>query len=682
MQEENIHQDKAIVYRTGEWQRINQMNYLSVDGGGNSKMQEIIVVGISLEEEDSTELLSWAISVAAQPGDTVVPLHVLVRKDEKKLSDSFTQLMKNKIDRANAFTLDLLGAFTDLCQAKQVKVEAKVLVHCSVEEGLVDEVAAVGASFLVLGASTRQARRPTLGVTKYCLQHAPAGCSVITVKGRRLPLHAESFPKIPDNTVFSQEGIHKLDLKWHHKDFGKALTSFQKRFFSKRSFGNGEITLGFNKSSNGFDIPQEKLSSTAVVKQDDDGSAHSFSKMGLFGQVSSESDEELNSGSNQQNCLNIWKNVNLVFPPLFSSSFGRRSIQGIAKYNEKVCEPDRTTGSADSPSISKPSWKCFTYEEISKATNNFHPDNIVGRGGFAEVYRGELRDGKIIAVKRLAAGNTDEQREKEFLIELGIIGHVCHPNTASLIGCCIENGLHLIFDFSPYGSLASVLHGTNTQLLEWPVRYKVAVGTARGLHYLHKCCKRRIIHRDIKASNVLLGPDFEPQISDFGLAKWLPRQWSHHSVTPIEGTFGYLAPEYFLHGIVDEKTDVFAFGVLLLEIISGRMPSDLTERNFLLWAKPLLESGAITELADPRLGGQYDVHQMQRMVLTASLCIRQSAIWRPSMSEVLQLLTDGLSPEIMESCRIPSSETDAVDSYLKFDDEEYSQRFKFIGASP
>lgn len=349
------------------------MKYLSVDEGRNSKMQEIIVVGISLEEEDSAELLSWAISVAARPGDTVVPLHILVRKDEKKLSDSVTQLMKNKIERANAFTIDLLGAFTDLCQAKQVKVEAKVLVHCSVEEGLVNEVAALGASFLILGASTHQARRPTLGVTKYCLQHAPAGCSVITVKGRRLPLNAERFPKIPDNSVFSQEGIHKLDLKWHHKDFGKALTSLQKRFFSKMSTGYGEITLGFNKSSNSFHIPKEKLSSTAVVKHDHDGSSHSFSKMGLFGQASLESDEELDSGSNQQNCLNIWKNVNLAFPPLFSSSFGRRSIQGIAKYNEEICEPERTTGSAASPSISKPSWRCFTYEEISKSTNNFHP---------------------------------------------------------------------------------------------------------------------------------------------------------------------------------------------------------------------------------------------------------------------------------------------------------------------
>lgn len=167
---------------------------------------------------------------------------------------------------------------------------------------------------------------------------------------------------------------------------------------------------------------------------------------------------------------------------------------------------------------------------------------MVGRGGYSEVYRGDLDNGETVAVKRLAKDNADENKEKEFLIELGIIGHVCHPNTANLVGCCIENGLHLIFNFSPNGTLSAALHGkeefiqldgwytilTNWEIkngtcllifsgkisrpLEWSVRYKIAIGVARGLHYLHKCCKHRIIHRDIKASNVLLGADFEPQV--------------------------------------------------------------------------------------------------------------------------------------------------------------------------
>ncbi|XWS28063.1 hypothetical protein CRYUN_Cryun25bG0033800 [Craigia yunnanensis] len=310
----------------------------------------------------------------------------------------------------------------------------------------------------------------------------------------------------------------------------------------------------------------------------------------------------------------------------------------------------------------QPLMKCFSYEDISNSTNNFHPDNIVGRGGYSEVYRGDFSDGRAIAVKRLPKDNQDENKEKEFLTELGIIGHVCHPNTANLVGCSIENGLYLIFNFSEKGTLASELHGKTSGSLDWHVRYKIALGVARGLHYLHKCCKHRIIHRDIKAYNVL-GPDYEPQITDFGLAKWLPNKWTRHAVILIEGTFGYLAPEYLMHGIVDEKTDVFAFGALLLEIITGSRPLDSSKQNLLLWAKPLMESGNITELADPKLKGKYDEDQMHRSVVTACYCVRQSTVWRPSMSEVLELLMTGHDSDVAKSWRMPKFTSDELDDY-------------------
>ncbi|XP_057826660.2 probable receptor-like serine/threonine-protein kinase At5g57670 [Cryptomeria japonica] len=416
-------------------------------------------------------------------------------------------------------------------------------------------------------------------------------------------------------------------------------------------------------------------------------SLRSFSRNALLQHSDNNPHDETHDFNN--NCSCIWRNItmklllqNYSFKNLFSrrAKYNEDSSSSAASSYMELKDKDEGNVSADEipipmpaipPPLWKPSWRCFAFDEVCGATNNFHADNLVGRGGYAEVYKGALPDGQMIAVKRLAKGNTDEQKEKEFLTELGIIGHVCHPNATSLIGCCIENGLHLIFDYYVNGSLASLLHGTRTPVLEWSIRYKVAIGTARGLHYLHKCCQRRIIHRDIKASNVLLGTDFEPQISDFGLAKWLPTQWTHHSVTPIEGTFGYLAPEYFLHGIVDEKTDVFAFGVLLLEIISGRRPIDASEKNLVSWAKPLLESGNIHELVDPRLRGQYDSHQMQRMVFTASLCIRHSAIWRPSMIEVLQLLIEGQSHETADSWKMPPSIMDEDDDdFWGFDESE------------
>ncbi|KAJ6800217.1 putative receptor-like serine/threonine-protein kinase [Iris pallida] len=349
---------------------------------------------------------------------------------------------------------------------------------------------------------------------------------------------------------------------------------------------------------------------------------------------------------------------------LFSASTtARRSKgEGDGATEENASSPRHADGSTLDKPPAKPNWRCFSYEEIRKATNGFHQDNLVGRGGYAEVYKGVMDDGQAIAVKRLTSASMEEQREKEFLTELGTIGHVHHPNVSSLLGCCIDRDLHLVFEFSSLGSVSSNLHDETSPPMDWKLRHKIAVGTARGLHYLHKECQRRIIHRDIKSSNILLTTNFEPQISDFGLAKWLPSDWSHCAVAPIEGTFGCLAPEYFMHGIVDEKTDVFAFGVFLLEIISGRKPVDGSHMSLLSWAKPHLNDG--TMLVDPRLEDSYDLEQLERLTFIASLCVRAAAKWRPSMIEVLHLIEDG---EILpDEWKVPDEEEEV--EFWGFDD--------------
>ncbi|XP_010913624.1 probable receptor-like serine/threonine-protein kinase At5g57670 isoform X2 [Elaeis guineensis] len=541
-----------------------------------------ILVGISLDARASSELLSWAVGNAAHPNDTIVALHVLVGKGEKKINSDMTRLRQ-----AKAFVISMLGEFTEICETKQVKLEAKVRSSSSIGRGLTAEAALIDANFLLVGGSRNSSQRNSYEITKYCLKYAPEGCSVIAVGKQGLPQNDTYLDSL------TCEENQSLSSRWNSKNL------------------HVDGPEGENAA------PEE-----------------------CFSPSSNETSSRSRTG--------IWRRLSIA--KLFF-----RSTEHLAGKETDGC----STYTEDQ----KPSWRCFSYEEISRATNNFHPENMVGRGGYAEVFKGKLYNGQAVAVKRLAKGNTCEQKEKEFLAELGIIGHVCHPNTAFLIGCCIENGLHLIFDFSPNGSLASALHGKNGEFLEWPVRYKIAIGTARGLHYLHKCCRRRIIHRDIKASNVLLGPEFEPQISDFGLAKWLPKQWTHHCVIPIEGTFGYLAPEYFMHGIVDEKTDVFAFGVLLLEIVTGRRPVDSSKQSLLLWAKPLIDTGRVDELADPKLEGKYDLDQLQKLVLTASYCVRQTSIWRPSMSEVLQLLTDCDDSKVAESWRMPESQIDEMDDW-------------------
>ncbi|XP_073004211.1 probable receptor-like serine/threonine-protein kinase At5g57670 [Typha latifolia] len=579
-----------------------------------------ILVGVSLDARASMELLSWAVGVAAHTNDTVVALHVLVGKDRKKINSE-----KTRLRQAKAFVISMLGEFVEASERKQVKLEAKVRTSSSIGRGLIDEAAHTEASYLLVGSSRNSTQRSSYEISNYCFMYAPKGCSVIAIGKQGMRQNAaELDPETHQDNRISTSRWDKSDT-----NLAKSLSPLRKllKAYSKR-----EKLQSLSESID------EKTSPRAVL----DGPE---GRQQVLEDCSSPSSNDTGVRSRR----NIWRRLSFIrtlFPYFRSTrdSIGKESDL-CSSYTEEQ----------------KPLWRLFSYQEISIATDNFHSDNMVGRGGFAEVYKGTLDDGQCIAVKRLAKGKTDENKEKEFLIELGILGHVCHPNTAYLLGCCIENGLHLIFELCPNGTLASALHGKDNKLLDWPVRYKIAVGIARGLHYLHKCCRHRVIHRDIKASNVLLGVDFEPQISDFGLAKWLPKQWSHHSVIPIEGTFGYLAPEYFMHGIVDEKTDVFAFGVLLLEIVTGRRPVDSSKQNLIQWAKPLLEAGKITELADPNLRGEYDRDQLQRLVQIASNCIRQPSIWRPSMSKVLHLLSGSHDLKASERWKMLEIEVDEMD---------------------
>ncbi|KAL9691054.1 hypothetical protein QQ045_011471 [Rhodiola kirilowii] len=284
-------------------------------------------------------------------------------------------------------------------------------------------------------------------------------------------------------------------------------------------------------------------------------------------------------------------------------------------------------------------WKNFTLSELQNATSNFSQENLIGKGGYSRVYKGQLEDGTLVAVKRLTGGTSQEDvMTADFLSELGIMVHLHHPNIAQLIGYGVEGGMYLVLHLSPHGSLAAILRGSKEKL-NWDIRFKIVVGAADGLLYLHEGCQRRIIHKDIKAANILLTEDFEPKISDYGLAKWLPEQWSHHVVSNIEGTFGYLPPEFFMNGIVDEKTDVYAYGVLLLEIITGRLAMDDPQKSLVMWARPLIEKNSIDELVDPSLTGPFNPDQLNRVILTAALCTHHCPDDRPQMCHVVEMLS-------------------------------------------
>ncbi|XP_022843721.1 proline-rich receptor-like protein kinase PERK5 [Olea europaea var. sylvestris] len=286
----------------------------------------------------------------------------------------------------------------------------------------------------------------------------------------------------------------------------------------------------------------------------------------------------------------------------------------------------------------------FTYDELATATGGFSQANLLGQGGFGYVHKGILPNGREVAVKSLKSGSG--QGEREFQAEVEIISRVHHRHLVSLVGYCIADGQRmLVYEFVPNSTLEHHLHGNGQPVMDWVTRLRIAVGSAKGLAYLHEDCHPRIIHRDIKAANILLDNNYEAMVADFGLAKLTSDNFTHVS-TRVMGTFGYLAPEYASSGKLSEKSDVFSFGVMLLELITGQRPVDLTNRtmedSLVDWARPLmaqaLEDGNYNKLVEPRLEGNFVPQEMARMVACAAASIRHSARRRPRMSQIVRAL--------------------------------------------
>ncbi|XP_031270141.1 probable LRR receptor-like serine/threonine-protein kinase At1g56140 isoform X2 [Pistacia vera] len=297
-----------------------------------------------------------------------------------------------------------------------------------------------------------------------------------------------------------------------------------------------------------------------------------------------------------------------------------------------------------------PKPKTFSYAELRSATKDFDPPNKLGEGGFGPVYKGTLSDGRVIAVKQLSLGS--HQGKKQFVNEIAAITSVQHRNLVKLHGCCIEGTrLLLVYEYLENKSLDQVLFGRRGLHLDWPTRFNICLGTARGLAYLHEDSRPKIVHRDVKASNILLDAKLCPKISDFGLAKLYDDRKSHIS-TRVAGTIGYLAPEYAMRGHLTEKADVFSFGVVALEIISGRANSDTSldrEKIYLLeWAWSLHESNQTLELIDSKLS-EYNEIEALRVIKVALLCTQASPMLRPTMSRVVNMLAGDIEVETVTS---------------------------------
>ncbi|MCO5554805.1 hypothetical protein L7F22_008340 [Adiantum nelumboides] len=662
----------------------NQNQFLQARHGPNKvEFSEIILVGLR-RDKDSFELLVWAVSVAARPGDTVIAFH---------LSHFGAKNLSSKSAQEHEAVDGKLNLLKDLSELKQVRLVTKFATSGEKQQQLIEEASSVLATMLVVSLASRHELRNIQKTGRLLMQSVNLGCSIVIVKDYKVVFYEENFAKGAKDTIAmtsaGSNGTFLLRSKSLHQQMQRhpshelsTVRDCEKELSSDLDSGistGNKIWPDHCEGSPRTVFEAPGLSSESNVSSASPCSSgslsHSLSRKGILSCVAPyDVDEEVNSHNMSYIFSKLRRNSSLTalssFPP---TSGCLKRIPGPAScmsvkssFKTYINTLQSTESMSHDPFTPAPdlqlNWRCFSYEELVVATNDFNPDNMVGSGGHSDVYKGTLQDGQLVAIKRLTKGVSEERKEKDFLTELGIIGHVSHPNTIPLVGFCVEQGLHLIFTFSIHGSLATLLHGGNAPLLNWSRRYGVAVGTARGLYYLHTACPRRIIHRDIKASNILLGPEFQPQISDFGLAKWLPELWTQLSVFPVEGTFGYLAPEYFMHGVITEKTDVFAFGVLLLELITGQQPINKSQQSLVLWAKPLLESLNIKELADPRLAEEYDRKQMLTMVKAARLCVKASASSRPFMGQVLEMLTG----EDCESCSLQLSHSHRDSS------EEYS----------
>ncbi|GAB2210444.1 hypothetical protein Droror1_Dr00015710 [Drosera rotundifolia] len=318
------------------------------------------------------------------------------------------------------------------------------------------------------------------------------------------------------------------------------------------------------------------------------------------------------------------------------------TIRGIASLDGAIAQIGK---------IVTPNLKIYTFAELKAATRNFKPDTLLGEGGFGRVFKGWI-DPNTLAPCRVAAGipvavkkcsSDSVQGVKEWNTEVNLLGKFSHPNLVKLIGYCTEGGeLLLVYEYLPKGSLENHLFKKHVEPPPWGLRMKIAMDAARGLHFLHTT-ENTVIYRDFKPSNILLDQDFNAKLSDFGLARLGPANGSSHVTTETVGTYGYAAPEYISTGHLYVKSDVYGFGVVLLEILTGLKAYDLqrptSKINLVELHRPILgDRNKLKKIIDPRLSDNYPPEGAQKLAQLIYRCLENDPRHRPSMSEVLIVL--------------------------------------------
>ncbi|XP_054788061.1 protein kinase STUNTED isoform X2 [Prosopis cineraria] len=579
-----------------------------------------VLVGIRIDSQ-SRQLLNWALVKVAQPGDCVVAVHVV------KCSG---QISKNKPLLDN-----YLEAYEGLCDVRKVSLIGQIFSGSSVRNILVRESKNNSALALLVGCGA--------GTAKHCAKRLPPTTDVVAIQDGRIVFRRCTNLKLPGLIQDPRPSLTSMDDKEFLSEFEDPEVGTVKSTSEETREDVPELKEVFDGVKGG-----KKVCSRAISLFAGDPCEQ---KLGwpLLRRVNS----EISETPLARNLSVVQWVMNLPDRSPKKSSCFSSTEESLSERGISYIDDDRQKNSSCSSSFELPKeWegildvnsfdcKWFNFEDLKSWTSQFSSGNLIGKGGSNRVYKGILPDGKPIAVKVL---QSSKEAWKDFAQEVEIISSLKHKYITPLLGICVaENALISVYEFFPKGSLEENLHGENKDgsILTWKVRFNVAVGIAEALNHLHNETSKTVIHRDVKSSNILLSQGFEPQLTDFGLALWGPTS-SYFLTQDVVGTFGYLAPEYFMYGKVSDKIDVYAFGVVLLELVSGRKPisSEICkgQQSLVAWAKPIIESGNVEGLLDSNLEGKFDEDQMQRMVKAANLCITRAARLRPKMNQILKIL--------------------------------------------
>ncbi|XP_022748269.1 probable receptor-like serine/threonine-protein kinase At5g57670 [Durio zibethinus] len=598
-----------------------------------------VLVGIRIDGQ-SRDLLRWSLVNVAEPGDSVVAVHVSRSSDdglgEKLLLDGY------------------LEAYEGLCSVKKVDLKGQIFKGNSRRKVLIREARNYAAVALVVGIRKHSSLGGWTSIARYCARRLPTTTNVLAINNGKI-----IFRRFNNNQLSGLKGDPRPSLclignlagrecqsEYGDSDGGSEISSFE----GIRNSKDGSRTSSEDSKSGILSVIHEgkKISSRSISLFAGENMdympgwpllmmASSATPQASLARTMSVVQWVMNLPSRSPyhapQCSTIKENPLEI--ELSGSEGENDRINSSMQYELQKC-----LEILPKTNLSDCQW--FTYEVLKAATAQFSSENLIGKGGSNRVYKGTLPDGKAVAVKIL---KSSKEACKDFANEIEIISSLKHKHIMPLIGVCIKDyDLISVYDLSSNGSLEEILHGKNKEkhALSWEMRYKIAVGIAESLNYLHNEYSRPVIHRDVKSSNVLLSDGFEPKLSDFGLAIWGPTDSSFLTQADVVGTFGYLAPEYFMYGKLSNKIDVYAYGVILLELLSGKRPISFEnskgQQSLVMWAKPIIESGDVKGLLDPNLNGNINETEMHRMVLAAALCITRSARLRPKMSEILELL--------------------------------------------